>query len=365
MKNNIWLLFATLLSFFSVFFINREEINVDFNRYIDISIAAILLMIFLTMVVLKKIPKKYLILYGLIFLTTLPPLFINGLFNIHWLYLIFFFEILRTKYLPSKVGLNTICILSLISALIQMYIFRAADARPVLSMGDPNYSSYYMMLLLSILYYSHLKLLFIISSIITGLMISRTFYVWLFTFIVLNLIKKIISKYDFIKSRLIFLFAIFLLPVVLSLVFLELNPDPSVIYTSNYSRIFEYTDKSNIDRSLATINYIVHSYRELHTIFSGNIISEYTETVFYNTPHVSVYQTIFNYGILFLFLELYIFNIFFKINIFNDDFFIFIISLTIWMIFLGGVLFGPQLIILAIIMNKSLLFTFGKSYVKK
>ena len=352
--NRIIFNFVLILAFTSCYLINRSGLYADLAKYIDIFIAALLVIFILfDTFVSSKIPKFFFIIYLMLIASIIPPLLLRGFFNVHWVYVIFFSEIVRLRYLPNMKMLNWIIFFCLISIVIQMMLYHTIDGRPVLSIGDPNYSSYYIAILISLSFMYGKKLMAFIFSLLGMLMISRVFTIWGLIFFGLIFFYKVLHKMPRLNS-LAYLIILVCGPLLFSYIFIQNIPEPSVTYISDYSRLSTFTDKSNFDRALANIYYIGYVFDSPMSLITGVDVNDYTENIFYNTPHASIYATVFNYGILFLIAEMYLFKK--NISSWIDNYFCyaFLISWLIWQCFLGGVLFGPQIIILGVIINKSL-----------
>jgi len=234
-----------------------------------------------------------------------------------------------------------------------MIIYSTIDGRPVLSIGDPNYSSYFIAILISLAFLYGKRLMALFLIILGMLIISRVFVMWGLTFFGLIFFKKMLRKIPRLNGF-GYLIIIVLVPILFSYIFIENVSEQSATYISDYSRLTNFTDKSNFDRALANLFYLDYVSNNPVELISGTNIDEYLMNIFYNTPHASVYATIFNYGILFLVAEICLFKLYIKSWFDNYFCYTFFISWLIWQCFLGGVLFGPQIILLAIIVNKSL-----------
>jgi hypothetical protein len=184
-----------ILAFTSCYLVNRSSAYADLVQYIDAFIASLLVtFLFFGTFVSGKIPKKFFIIYLMLITSIIPPLLFRGFFNVHWVYVILFSEIVRTRYLPNEKMLNWIIFFCLISIIIQMLIYSTIDGRPVLSIGDPNYSSYYIAILISLSLMYGKKLMAFFFSVLGMLIISRVFFLWALIFFTLIFCYKLLHK---------------------------------------------------------------------------------------------------------------------------------------------------------------------------
>ena len=341
---------VTLIVILSCYFVDRSFTFKDVAKYVDLIFYAILVIINLIFFIINGVSRYDFKYFVLIFLSLIPPLFFRGYLNFHWLYVVVFFIVLRISYTPSNKFMTIILFLCLISVAVQMYVYKSSDGRPTLSIEDPNYSSYFVAILMMLSLAYNKKFIFISLTLLATLMISRVFFLWLSFFMGLYFLRSYFNKLPRISSFLYFIIIIFV-PIFFSLAFVYFVPEISVIYSSDYSRLTSISDKSNLDRALANLYYINSIFESPVNLFSGFDFESYTENIFYNTPHASIYSTLFNYGIFFVLIEIFLFKKYFrKITKYYLSY-AFMISWIVWQCFLGGVLFGPQIILLAIIIN--------------
>jgi len=340
----------TLIVILSCYFLDRSFSAYIKPEYIDLFFYILLLSFTTFFFIVNRVSKYDLKYYALIFISIVPPILLRDYLNFHWLYIIIFYIILKINYTPSNKLISLILFSCLISVIVQMCIFKSSDGRPVLSIGDPNYSSYYIAILILLSVSYNKKIISLIFIILATLMISRVFYLWLIIFIILYFFKPIFIKLPKINS-ILYLITILFTPVIFSLIFIYYIPEVSVVYSSDYSRLTNFLDKSNLDRAFANLHFINSVLDSPINLFSGFNIDTYTENVFYNTPHASIYSTVFNYGIVFIVAELLIFKKYFSTITKSYLSYAFIVSWLAWQCFLGGVFFGPQIILLAIIIN--------------
>jgi hypothetical protein len=342
--------FAIILAFVSIYLINRSEEWFSFNIAFDSVLAILLISLLAVSIALNGIDEKFSIFYLLIFLSSLISFVFGGIFNIHWLYLIICVEIIRLNVLFVGWSLQILCGVVFIAILIQVSIFRFEDGRPVLSIGDPNYSAYYLFIFMIFAYSSGRNIITAVLIAILFLSLSRTAFVS----IILFSLSCVAHRYFNLSIKLnkwFYLSLIILGPIIYSLLFIYSGIDINTNYSSDVDRLTNFADQSNVDRSLANIYFVEYIIEYPFHLFSGIEINNYTEIVFRNTPHASVYALIFNYG-LFYFASV-LASIICVVGLVNTRFSvsIFAAALLPWMIFLGGVLFGPQVIFLGLILN--------------
>ena len=351
-QNSKKILFVCIiLAFFSCYFLDRSKELSEIMRTVDSIVALLLVILLLIHFEKNKITMSLAIGYLILFASIIPGLFLNNLFNIHWLYAIIAFEIIRTEFNPTGRGYNWVLYLTFLFIIIQMALLRSSDGRPVLSIEDANYSAYYLSIFAALLIYSNKIILSIIVIILSCFTLSRAFFLATILFISIYAIKKIF-KIRLVANGWITLIVLIFIPIVFSTIYLLLVPEAIDVNTYDYQKLFSYKDQSNIDRSIANIIFINYITENPMSIMSGLNIERYTNEVFHNSPHTSAYQIIFNYGLLYLialFLLLYSFRKRIFLSFHSRAF---ISALLCWMLFLGGVLYGPQTIILALIINK-------------
>ena len=333
----------------SVYVIPRAEEYSNFSIYFDSLIAVIYFLIFTVNYSIKntKFNLEYSILLFSIFL--LP--FGSKIFNVHWIYILLFSIISFSKIkIPKNLQYFSIFFL-LIIITFQLLTYSSYDGRPTLSFGDPNYTAYYLTILFFLFQSFGITRFCYIFLLLATLTISRVFFISVFIYIILN----IFNNFKFTKTINFFAkispFIVVFAPIIYSYFYLILIGDPTINYQSGYERLLDINDKSNSDRALANLYYIDYLIENPLHIITGVDFYTYVPEIFYNTPHNSLMATSFNYGILYFLAAL---SIFCKTYIFSRktvSINIFILSMLPWMIFLGGVFFGPQLIIIGFIIN--------------
>lgn len=360
MKVNNWLIAyfdkfsplrgAVFLSIVSIYFTNRSPEWSSFNAIGDVFLTVLMLVLLFWSFSVNRILKNFFIIYVIIIGASAISFLFSGIFNIHWLYLVICLEIIRLNIVFTGRSLHLVCVLGFLAILIQVSIFRFDDGRPVLSIGDPNYSAYYVFIFLLFAHASRKPLMESVLIAIMLLSLSRTAFIALILFGAYVFLRNYYNCYPKI-NKWIYFCMVLLGPIFYSLIFVWSGIDIDIAYTSDVNRLTSFADQSNMDRSLANINFFEYIYNNPISIVSGVDIDYYTNNIFRNAPHASVYALIFNYGIFYM-LSVFL-AVIMIIRSVDNKFSISMLgaSLLPWMIFLGGVLFGPQIIFLGLILN--------------
>ena len=336
------------LAIFSCYFINRSEEAKEIVRPIDALFAAGMSMTLLLYWLYSPPPISRFLYYVLLFLSSLFPLLFGGIFNIHFLYAIIFFEISLNQDYWSKRDLTFFLCAALFAVVVQLTMFEFVDGRRVMSIFDPNYTAYYIYLLGVIAYSLRRPYFSAVIFLIGFLTISRVYLIAVLVLYLLKYLNFALKRVNW-KMGVVLMMAV---PVMAATYFLSNFQGDAGAYDSSYSRFTNFADASNEHRALATVNYIDYIYENPIELIKGVDLERYTANVFMNTPHATIYQMFFNYGFF------YVACLLGGLLIWHDSVTssvrskFFLLSLLVWTFFLGSVLFGPQMILLGLVFKE-------------
>lgn len=352
------------LSFIGLFFLNNNRKD-ESNLLILNSILSVFTFIFLLSLLLlfskrrlKVISKIDVYLMLLMFASALLAYINNGIIIVHWIYLLFFyFSVQYSNYFISKKIIKFFIISSVVSIIIQLAIFDL-DGRSVLSYLDPNYSSFVIFLLGVYCFYTYSKLLTVFIFILGGITLSRNYILAVSVFIVLtyvlslnsNILKRLMLFY--VRPIVSFLIITFL-PLVISL-FVVFNFSASEVQTSTIDNKLsaDIIDTSNLHRSLASVKFTTDLIDRPSYYLYGVDLDRYTTDVFINSPHHSFFQIILNYGLIFAIPYIYLFLKVVNYSCYkNPRLLPFYISLSLYLMILGGGMYGIYLVFVSLIFN--------------
>ena len=171
------------------------------------------------------------------------------------------------------------------------------------------------------------------------------------TIFILGNIFLRISKTKLPINGFIYFLAILLIPYLGSIIFNSFFATPVETKSSDFIRLFDFLDQSNVDRSYSNLYFIEAIFNDPYVLLSGVDLLSYTDRVFRNTPHTSIYALIFNYGITYAIALLFILSRIFKKISTSNMARLFLYSLIVPILTMGGVIWGIQVIILGVIFN--------------
>lgn len=276
--------------------------------------------------------------------------------NVHFIYLIIATVVIKSHLTIRRPLLRFIVVVVLISILIQLMVFRANDGRVVLSYFDPNYSAMMIFLFGAFVHYSFSKKLALFIFSLGLITLSRNYILVIVIFylcIYLNSNRFFHKIFRFLVRPEVVLLTITGLPLLINVVFLaNFDVNNTVVLTSENKLTGGIADRSNFDRSLANILFIQDLINYPGKYMFGIDTKNYTETIFRNTPHHSFFQLIINYGLLFSIPYIFVFlRLAHSSCNLEPSKIPFYISCFMYMMILGGLIYGITLIFLCFILK--------------
>lgn len=349
-----------VLTVFSLFILNnnrQDQSNLIFlNSLLSLFTFIFVLIIpfYINNNLLAKVRIVDFVLFSLILFSVVLALIYRGYLVIHWVYLSIFYIIIseRTYSISYKLKLTFVG-LGTISVCLQLLMFDL-DGRPVLSYIDSNYSSM-MIFLFSVYVYYNIGRKYSIAPFILGVVtLSRAYVLVCLCFFILN----VLIKYNFFKQIMLFLsrawvscIIILFLPLAINYFFVSyVPPEAAPVTTVDEKFSGSLIDRSNLDRSLASVLFIEQLITKPMDYIFGIDIDWYLDNVFKNSPHHSVFQMILNYGWLFSIPYICIFlSCCRRACVSNNETLSFYLSFLIYIMTLGGGVFGMTLVFMAFI----------------
>lgn len=344
--SNILYSICFILTDVALFILNNDRSNS--NLTILNAILALFTAILLSIILIRirnpfKINKTALIFAGGCIISAICTLIFRNYISLHWIYLIVCIYIVFSKeQLSYKLIKYSICI-STISIIVQLCIFKSPDGRHVLSYIDPNYSGYCIFSLFLFSWYNGFKRIAYILLISGFVLLSRGYILSVIVFFVvykLPFIQTVLKRFNYT--------ALFLLSYVLlllySLYFVYRYEDNVVNQTFGEKDVTEFADQSNLHRFTANLLFVEDIVDHPSKYYWGVDLKEYTRTVFINSPHNSLFQLVLNYGLFFSFFYICLFTFILSRFKSSDNFIPAYLSLLIYFLFLGGGIFGIQVI---------------------
>lgn len=359
-KKSLVINVAFILTFISLFLLNNNRqdpsnliiLNSTLSFFTCLFIFIIPIGIFNNLS--AKIKRFDVALFLLMFFSVVLVAVYRGYIIVHWVYLLIFYIIVsdRAYNLSYKVRAVFVCA-GVISLCLQLLIFDL-DGRPVLSYIDSNYSSMMIFLFSVYVYYNFGKIHSIIPFMLGLITLSRAYVLVCLCFLMLEVLIRynIFRKFMLFLSRpWISLIIIVFLPLLINYIFvLNVSPESAPITTVDEKFSGSLIDRSNLDRSLASILFIEQLVTKPMDYIFGIDIDWYLENIFKNSPHHSFFQMILNYGWLFTIPYVCIFLICCRrICVDEGKILPFYLSFFIYIMTLGGGLFGMTLIFIAFI----------------
>lgn len=352
-----------LLSVFSLYILNNNRKDPD-NLIVLNSVLSLISLLFIALIPfvcsrLKKddFPLVDTVLIYIMIASVIATFFYRGFVNVHIVYLIIAFVVVKSKLRLSPSIIKSSILVSIFSILIQLFIFRANDGRIVLSYFDPNYSGMMIFLLGSFVYFNLSKglALFVFCS---GLLtLSRNFMLVVIVFYLLSFLhnKIIFNKLlGFLIKPSVAFFIVIATPLVINYYFIaNFDVTNTVALTMDNKLTGGIADRSNLDRSLANILFIRDLIDNPSKYLFGTDAKIYTEMIFRNTPHHSFFQLVINYGLLFSIPFIFVFlRLAYSACKLDSNKVPFYISLFLYMMVLGGLIYGLTLIYLCYIFKE-------------
>lgn len=161
---------------------------------------------------------------------------------------------------------------SLSSIIYQLFTYRY-NTLPVLSIIDPNFSGYYMLLFFFFCFKNKLKLGILLSLCCAVIFLSRAYILSLSVFFVVLISEKFLRKINFFTKRSYFLLIIvginFLL-LAFSIYFINhIQINNTFVEREDIERIIHLKDESNLIRFTANIKVFNLIKSDFYTIFFG------------------------------------------------------------------------------------------------
>nr|QLL91173.1 Wzy [Plesiomonas shigelloides] len=333
-ESNLFLLNLTL-SIFTLFFILLIPIGVRYNLH-------------------SKFKPFDFVLFFACAICTVIVFMVRGYVVVHLIYLIVFYIIINSNnvYIP-RLERNVFLALGVLSILMQLMIFRL-DGRLVLSYIDPNYSSLAIFLFSVYVYYSLGKVYSLFPFLLGLIPLSRAYVLVCLVFFSL----EYLVKYKPYKKIMLFIcrpwvsfLIIMILPLAINYIFvLYVSPDSAPVTSVDNKFSGNLIDRSNLDRSLASVLFVNQLVTNPFAYIWGADLDKYLSTVFINSPHHSFFQLILNYGWLFSFPYIMLFlNCCYSACLKNNSAMPFYLAFFIYIMTLGGGMFGMTLIFIGFI----------------
>lgn len=303
---------------------------------------------------LSKVRIVDFFLFLLMLISVVLAFIYRGYLVIHWVYLSIFYIIISERYYSISYKLKlTFVGVGIISVCLQLLMFDL-DGRPVLSYLDSNYSSM-MIFLFSVYVYYNIGRKYSIAPFILGVVtLSRAYVLVCLCFFILNAL----IKYSCFKKIMLFLsrtwvsfIIILFLPLAINFFFvLYVPPEAAHVTTVDDKFSGSLIDRSNLDRSLASVLFIEQLITKPMDYIFGIDIDWYLDNIFKNSPHHSVFQMVLNYGWFFSIPYICIFlSCCRRVLVNNSEILPFYLSFLIYIMTLGGGIFGMTLVFIAFI----------------
>ena len=333
------LLLNSILSFFTLLFICVIPSGFFNNLHLKVKVIDFFLFV--------------IILSGFVFC-----LIVRGYIIVHWVYLfIFYILVSASDFNLSTFLKKSLLFIGFFSLVLQLVLFDL-DGRPVLSYIDSNYSSMMIFLFSVYVFYNIGKFHSLLPFSLGILTLSRAYVLVCLVFFLLYYIRK----YDLLNRTMLFFtrpivsfVIITFLPLLINFVFvLNFTSETVAITTVDNKFSGSLIDRSNLDRSLASVLFITQLTSNPFDYMFGVNIDWYLDNVFRNSPHHSFFQMVLNYGWVFSLPYIFIFLLCSRrICLERPEMAPFYIALFIYLMTLGGGLFGMTLIFIGFIFRSS------------
>lgn len=359
-SNSFFLHLFYILTTIALYFLNNNRTD-SFNEFILNSILSVFTLVFsISLVILflyglLKFKKTDLINFVLIFIVFLLTLLFRKYLSIHFIYLLSGYYVFKNKCNLNSNLVKVSVYLTLTSIIIQLCIFNFYG-RPVLSHWDPNYSGFYIFTFFLFCRKYGFKKISILVGFLGFLTLSRNYLlaIVVFTFCSFDFIGTIIKRIRMANFYLIFFIGIGL-PLIIGTLYLSKAEEGEieVNYENDAGRLLNFKDKSNEHRFLANALFIEDLSSHPRLYLWGRDLEVYTQQVFMNSPHNSFFQLILNYGLFFTFFYMLLFGGLINESLLNKENIPYVFSLLIYFIFLGGGIYGMQIIYLFFVLKNN------------
>lgn len=349
------------LSFIAIYLLNNNREDSQ-NLLILNSLLSIITFIFIMMTIILLFSKTDgmkkgidCVLFFWVFFATIIVFMFRGVIVVHGIYLLVFYLIMNLSACElSHKKIAFAIYVGIISLAIQFSNFEL-DGRHVLSYIDPNYSSMIVFLLGVFCYYKYSKVLSCVIFTMGVITLSRNYILVVLCFFMMNML---VNKTVFFKK-----IGVFFLKPILSIFIIIAIPTIASYYVADNYHLGEVAvntidskmsgdiiDSSNVHRALATVSFLKDLMSNIWLYSIGVDSDNYIKTIFINTPHHSIFQLILNYGWFFSIPYMILFfKETYKICKRNYKFLPFILSFYLYLMILGGGIYGIYLVWIAFI----------------
>jgi hypothetical protein len=271
----------------------------------------------------------------------------------HWVYLLTAILALKSEVQVSDRVKKWSIYLCLISIIFQLATIRFFDGRPTLSHIDTNYSGFYIFCFFAFAWKNGYRKIALIAGALGFLTLSRCYMLAMAAFFFVEYVpffrKKIMSRFSFP----VLLLSGYLALLLLGGYFLQrVSPEEGykATHQTEKSRLLVFKDLSNVHRFMANQKFLDDFMEKPSKYFWGIDAKEYNKTVFLNTPHNGIFSLVVSYGLFFTFFYLLLLLKAFN-RFYTPPNFPFFAGLLLYLLFLGGMLWGIQLIWIAFILK--------------
>ena len=353
------------LCFFSLFILNNNRKDPS-NLVILNSLLTLFTLVFIVLLpiglnyILKwRLSVVHLFLISLLVLSAILCFISRQYIIVHWLYLLIYLLFLTGDKAielskPLKMCVSILCFTSMV---VQLFIFDL-DGRPVLSYIDTNYSSMMIFLFGMFCFYKVDKKLAICVLALGIITLSRAYLLVVFCFVLLTLLQRnnTIEKMMLYFTKPIVSFLLIVsLPLAINFYFVANHSvEDLVVNTAETKLSGSMVDRSNFDRSMASVMFVTEVILAPQKYMFGVNLDNYLENIFRNSPHHSILQMMLNYGWAFTIpYSLLFFSLARHACRLNKKLLPFYLSYFIYLMTLGGGIFGMPVVLLAFILAKT------------
>jgi hypothetical protein len=349
-----------ILTVIGLFLLNWDKTN-EKNEQILLwsvrGITSLYILILFLLVTIKRLAfsrNEFFVGLCILFLATIVGV-IGGFNAIQFMLLPFFLctalYVTKSDMRLNHHVINVSLVLIFISFIIQFSIFRFQN-RPMLSIGDPNYSGYFIFCVYLFCRKVGRKKMSYLFLILGAITLSRAFLLAFFVYLLLSYFKKWQKPFKKMGFAITLILSNVILLVMghFFIVSFSKERQQEIEIRRDLSEIFSYKDDSNYHRFLANKSFWEDVLKNPKKNLYGRKQEEYNENVFPTIPHNTVFQVLVEYGILVGTLYLLCLFYLFRLN-YNDTNIPYTISILIYFLFLGGAVFGLLLVFLFIILG--------------
>jgi hypothetical protein len=345
----------------ALYFLNNNRTSA-FNEALLNNILSAFTLVIIVLVVLGylygfiKIDNTDAILITGLIVSVLLTIFFRKYVSVHFVYLLAGYYVVRSGVQLNAFLLKVLLYAIFASICLQLAILRF-DGRPVLTYNDPNYSGFYIFIFFLLSFKKGYLKLAIIIGVLGFLTLSRNYLLAISTFTICStgIMKTVISKLRLLNFYAIFIIGV-TVPLLVGAYFLQniagnYQNANNGIYDNTSSRLLDFKDRSNEDRFLANALFLADFGTNTKRYIWGRDLKTYIDNVFMNSPHNSFFQLILNYGIVFAFFYLLLFGKIINQCMIRENI-PYLFSMLIYFTFLGGGIYGIQVIFIFFILNE-------------